>query len=205
MTEEECIDSFIKAGKSEKEAIKYFEDHSNNHMFNMYELGPNGEFNVKSDVTVKINGVDTVIHPEEIHNFKKTENRITGTIERRGSIMTGVISKHGKNKLYHNTFTKLLVTMRGYLFSQGWERFKGGDEFNIKYYDDSNIRDFSEHNIYRGQYDLETGHCEYGIFRSLKQMFKAPFWHDVLLAMPVINKTLSDQNKHLKKVDMQNI
>lgn len=212
MTEEECIDQFNKVGKSEKEAISYFDKHSDNHLYNMYDLTKNGDFVLKQKVTVKIDGKEVEIDPR-VYVTPKVENRIAGTVERRASVINGVVAKHGKNMLYNRTLSKLLVTMRGYLFSQGWDRFKGGDDFNTKLYDDGSFREFNNNSnkLYRGQYDLETGHCEIGIWRSVYRTIPfiggdcANFWHDVMLALPLINKMLKDQNRKFSKTDMQNI
>ena len=212
MTEEECIDAFNKVGKSEKEAISYFEKHSDNHLYNMYELADDGSFQLSDSVKVKIDDRELTIDPHD-YVTKKVENRISGTVERRASVVNGVIAKHGKNSFYQGTLTKLLVTMRGYLFSQGWDRFKGGNDFNIKYYDDGSIREFNENKnmLFHGQYDMETGHAEYGILRSVYNTLPfvggqaSNFWHDVALATPLIRRMLSDQNRHFSKTDMQNV
>mgnify|MGYP003299882320 CR=1 FL=1 len=209
MTEEECIDQFHKVGKSEKEAINYFEKHSDNHLYNMYELTKTGDFVLKQKVEVQIDDQKVEIDPSA-YVTPKVENRLAGTVERRASVINGVVAKHGKNMLYHKTLSKLLVTMRGYLFSQGWDRLKGGDDFDTKVYDDGSFRDFNNNSnkLYRGQYDLETGHCEIGILRSVCRTIPfiggdcKSFWHDVMLTMPLLNKMLSDKNRQFSKTDM---
>lgn len=212
MTEEECIDAFLKQGKTEKEAIKYFEKHSGNHLYNMYELGKDGSFNMKSKVKIKLNDVEVEIDPS-LYITSKVENRIAGTCERRASIANGVISKHGKGRVYQGSLTRLLVTMRGYLFSQGWDRLKGiggADDFSEKYYEHGDVRTFGQNSTYRGYYDMETGHCEPGIYSSVRQLFQnmQTHWYDFILVAPVIYKTLRysiQSETKLSKADLQNL
>lgn len=205
MNEEECIDMFVKQGKTEREAVKYFDKHSGNHLLKMYELGKDGEFQLKDKVKIKINGKKLEINPGD-YVTKKLENRIAGTSERLASIANGVIAEHGKGKIYQGTLSKLLVTQRGFIFSQGWARFKTGDDFTEKYYDKGELREIGVNSMYRGQYDLETGHCEPGVFQSIVNSWKDlnEKWYDFLLVLPFIYKIIKNK-KNLKRADLQNI
>lgn len=208
MNEEECIDMFVKSGKSEWEAVDYFEKHSSNHLLNMYELGEDGEARIKDDVKVKIGGKKIHIDPHD-YVTDKIENRMSATTERIGSMMNGVVARHGKNRIYQGTLSKLLVTMRGYLFSQGWERFRSGNDFDKKYYDKGGIRSMGESPLYRGQYDMETGHCEPGTIASLGQVSNIlSYMHDLFFALPLIGRGLRKHynvERKIAKADMQNI
>ena len=99
VTRSQCIDIFKKAGKTGKEAKDAFNRASDRHLLSMYELDKDGRFVLKEKVTFKINDKDITIRPKFYVN-DKILNRISGTIEQRVAVANGVISKHGKGKVY---------------------------------------------------------------------------------------------------------
>ena len=159
MNEEECIDMFVKNGMTEKEAIKWFEKHSGNHLMNMYCLDKYGNPTLKDKITIRINGEKHTINPAD-YNPDKYKHRVFATAEQRAAIANGTVSEHGKTVAHGHAGVKMVLSLRNYLVSQGWDRFKSGDTFNQKYYDEGAIRNIVESKMYRGQYNFETGHCE---------------------------------------------
>jgi hypothetical protein len=140
---------FKKAGKTGKEAKEAFKQASGRHLLNMYELDEDGRFVLKEKVTFKINDKDVTIRPKFYVN-DKILNRISGTIEQRVAVANGVISKHGKGKVYQGTLSRYVVVMRGFMIQQGYDRLKSGNDFDERYYNKGDVRSMGGNDDYFG-------------------------------------------------------
>lgn len=208
MNEEECIDMFIKNGMTEKEAIKWFEKHSGNHLMKMYCLDKVGNPTLKDKVTIRINGEKHTIKPSD-YNPDKYKLRVFGTAEQRAAIANGTVSEHGKTVAHGHAGVKMVLSLRNYLVSQGWDRFKSGDTFNQKYYDEGAIRNIVESKTYRGQYNFETGHCEASLKTTIEGLTGDLETHisGMLAIFPILFKILRYRMKgnKLRRSEMQMI
>ena len=82
------MDMFLKNGMTEKEAIKWFERHSGNHLMKMYCLDKYGNPVLKDKVTIRIDGKKHEINPADF-NPDKYKLRVFGTAEQRAAIANG--------------------------------------------------------------------------------------------------------------------
>lgn len=208
MNEEECIDMFLKNGMTEKEAIKWFEKHSGNHLMKMYCLDKYGNPVLKDKVKIRIDGKKHEINPADF-NPDKYKLRVFATAEQRAAIANGTVSEHGKTVAHGRPGVKMILSLRNYMISQGWDRFKSGDTFNAKYYDEGAIRNIVESKTYRGQYNFETGHCEASLKTTIEGAMSDLELHlsEVITVFPMLFKILRYKAKggKLRRSEMQMI
>lgn len=208
MTEEQCIQLYNKLGKSEYEAIRDFDRASNRHLFKMYELDKEGNFVLKDKVTLRFGKEKVEINPKDVVT-KELEDKISGGISDRAAVANGVANQKGLAPIYSSTIKRLVVVMRGYLLSIGWDRLKTGNDFDVKYYDKGDQRNFGIDSSYRGQFNFESGHIEPGVVSSLFECIKhAPsFLHDLSIELLTF-KRFGIGNKSferkMNKQDLQN-
>lgn len=204
VTRSQCIDMFKKAGKTGKEAKEAFKQASDRHLLSMYELDEDGRFVLKEKVTFKIKDKDVTIRPKFYVN-EKILNRISGTIEQRVAVANGVISKHGKGKVYQGTLSRYVVVMRGFMIQQGYDRLKSGNDFDERYYDKGEVRSMGGNDDYLGQYNFETGEVEAGTLRSFLKTFPniCSIIQDLLITLKVVKR--QDKQKPLTRNEWQGV
>lgn len=115
----------------------------------MYCLDKYGNPILKDKVTIRIDGKKHEINPADF-NPDKYKLRVFATAEQRAAIANGTVSEHGKTVAHGRPGVKMILSLRNYMISQGWDRFKSGDTFNAKYYDEGAIRNIVESKTYRG-------------------------------------------------------
>ena len=150
----------------------------------MYELDKEGNFVLKDKVTLRFGKEKVEINPKDVVT-KELEDKISGGISDRAAVANGVANQKGLAPIYSSTIKRLVVVMRGYLLSIGWDRLKTGNYFDVKYYDKGDQRNFGIDSSYRGQFNFESGHIEPGVVSSLFECIKhAPsFLHDLYIEL----------------------
>lgn len=196
MNEEQYISACEKVGISQKNAIKCFDRNSStNNLWEMYDITNTGDFVLKDKVDIKdLDGKTITIHPAD-YITSVVENRIAGGSEQVSSVVNGVVNPHGKNKLYQNPITKMFTLMKGFLFSQGWNRFKFGNDYENLYYDENSIRRFDSNSNVRGQYDFATGHVEAGVYSATGKVIT----HMIKYVIPCAFKSMI----HLRRISTE--
>lgn len=157
MNEDECIDMYLKHGKTEYQAHRVFDNATNRHLFKMYELEKGTrKFKLKDKFTFKYGGEKVTIIPSD-YVTPQVEDRISGSTEHRASVINGVKNVHGKSPLEQNPLLRWAATMRGYLFSIGWDSWKNSSE--------------QKDEMWHGQFNFETGHIEHGAAKAFLRNF----------------------------------
>lgn len=196
MNEEQYTQACEKVGISQKNAIKCFDRNSStNNLWEMYDITNTGDFVLKDKADIKdLDGKTITIHPAD-YVTDAVKNKIAGGSEQVSSIVNGVVNPHGKNKLYQNPLTKMLTLMKGFLFSQGWNRFKFGNDYENLYYDEGAIRKFDSDSNVRGQYNFATGHIEAGVYSAVGKVVT----HMTKYVIPCAIKSMI----HLRKISTE--
>lgn len=202
---DECIHMFTESGYSEKEAKRAYKNASSRNMFKMFCLNKEGEAVLKDKVVFKINGKKYEFVPSE-YITKKVENRIVGTVQQRGAIVTGVLGEPNKSSAQRNPLGSLASAMRGFLFSQGGDMYKFGNDFAHYQYHEGKLRDFGSRDKHHGQYNTETGRIEpammYSVWKALKNIFK--YLPNKLRKANQLNDRIKDGEKFTKE-DWRNV
>lgn len=174
MNQEQAIYQYVKAGKSEKEAVHDWSN-ANTTLLDAYELSKRGNIVLKKNY-------EDIVRPyvQSLgRRSNKLETRISTIIKERSAVINGVLDSMDKSSVSQNYLGAMAIQMRGWMISQSLDNFKSGNDFGDYYsklggsksetvaYND--IEDLKE---LRGQANLSTGYLENGAQRGLFKAYK---------------------------------
>ena len=172
MNQEEYTDVCLKHGMSEFEASRLWGKYSGNSVWDMYETRRGKGFTLKNEVTVRrSDGKKVRINPSDYVDTSII-NRIAGGSQYRSSVVNGVINSENKPTIYTNPLFRMACALRGFMFTQGADRGKAGNDFLQWFYDQGQYREMGQSNIYSGQYNYESGVSEPAVYRAAQQCVK---------------------------------
>ena len=166
MNQEEYTDVCLKHGMSEFEASRLWGKYSGNSVWDMYETRRGKGFVLKNEVTVRrSDGKKVRINPSDYVDTNII-NRIAGGSQYRSSVVNGVVNSENKPTIYTNPLFRMACALRGFMFTQGADRGKAGNDFLNWFYEEGQYREVGSDNIYSGQYNYESGVSEPAVYRA---------------------------------------
>lgn len=118
---------YLKVGYTEEDGQHAYEEASVT-LRDAYYKDKNGSVKIKPEY---LDIVKPVINEETGRRSNKVENRITGTITERCSVINGMLDEMDKSVLTQNWVGALIFLMRGWMISQQVDYNKRGHDFAI--------------------------------------------------------------------------
>ena len=115
VNQEEAMDLYYKAGLGDQAGIQNYE----NAKITLHDayIEENSNFVVRDEFKDKVS--------------KRLEDIVSNTIRERSAVANGMMPENGRHSVaYTDPFARWMMVMRGYLPTQGFDRFKAGSDFS---------------------------------------------------------------------------
>lgn len=115
VNQEEAMDLYYKAGLGDQAGIQNYE----NAKITLHDayIEENSNFVIRDEFKDKVS--------------KRLEDIVSNTIKERSAVANGMMPENGRHSVaYTNPYARWIMVMRGYMPTQGFDRFKAGSDFS---------------------------------------------------------------------------